>query len=434
MPPRRFNVRTGIESRANGVAPPKVSLADIQLGSLEFWELDDDVREGAFATLRREAPISFWPSIEMEGFTAGNGHWALTKLDDVFFASRHPEVFSSSPNITINDQTPEVSEYFGSMIVLDDPRHQRLRSIVSRAFTPKVVARIEASVRERAHRLVASMIANHPDGEADLVSELAGPLPLQIICDMMGIPEEDHQRIFHWTNEILGFGDPDLVTDFEEFIKVSMDIGAYASALAEDRQVNHHDDLTSCLVEAEVDGERLTSAEIASFFILLVVAGNETTRNAISHGVLALSRYPEQREKWWSDFDRLAPTAVEEIVRWASPVVYMRRTLTQDIELSGTKMAAGDKVSLWYNSANRDESKFGDPWTFDVARNPNPHVGFGGGGAHFCLGANLARREIRVMFEELHREIPDIAATAEPGRLLSQFIHGIKSLPVAWTR
>jgi cytochrome P450 len=351
-------VRTGIASRANGVAPPKVPLADIQLGSLEFWELDDDVRDGAFATLRQEAPISFWPSIEMEGFTAGSGHWALTKLDDVFFASRHPEVFSSSPNITINDQTPEVSEYFGSMIVLDDPRHQRLRSIVSRAFTPKVVARIEASVRERAHRLVASMIANHPDGEADLVSELAGPLPLQIICDMMGIPEEDHQRIFHWTNEILGFGDPDLVTDFEEFIKVSMDIGAYASALAEDRQVNHHDDLTSSLVEAEVAGERLTSAEIASFFILLVVAGNETTRNAISHGVLALSRYPEQREKWWSDFDRLAPTAVEEIVRWASPVVYMRRTLTQDIELSGTKMAAGDKVSLWYN--------FGQPRRVEV--------------------------------------------------------------------
>jgi methyl-branched lipid omega-hydroxylase len=426
-------LRTGVASRANGFAPPEVPLADIQLGTLEFWELDDDVRDGAFATLRREAPISFWPSIELEGFTAGTGHWALTRLDDVFFASRHPEVFSSSPNITINDQTPEVSEYFGSMIVLDDPRHQRLRSIVSRAFTPKVVARIETSVRERAHRLVASMIANHPDGEADLVSELAGPLPLQIICDMMGIPEEDHQRIFHWTNEILGFGDPDLVTDFEEFIKVSIDIGAYASALAEDRQVNHHDDLTSSLVEAEVDGERLTSAEIASFFILLVVAGNETTRNAISHGVLALTRYPEQREKWWSDFDRLAPTAVEEIVRWASPVVYMRRTLNQDVELRGTKMTAGDKVSLWYNSANRDESKFGDPWTFDVARDPNPHVGFGGGGAHFCLGANLARREIRVMFEELHREIPDIVATAEPARLLSQFIHGIKSLPVAWT-
>jgi cytochrome P450 len=422
----------GIATRQNGAPPPDIPLADIHLESLDFWGLDDDIRDGAFTTLRREAPISFWPAIELPGFLAGGGHWALTKLDDVFYASRHPDVFSSNPGITINDQNPEVAEYFGSMIVLDDPRHQRLRSIVSRAFTPKVVARIEASVRERAHRLVASMIANHPDGQADLVSELAGPLPLQVICDMMGIPEEDHQRVFHWSNVILGVGDPDLTTDPEEFVKVSMDIGAYASALAEDRRVNHHDDLTSSLVEAEVDGERLSSKEIASFFILLVVAGNETTRNAISHGVVALSRYPEQREKWWSDFDDLAATAVEEIVRWASPVVYMRRTLTQDIELSGTKMAAGDKVSLWYNSADRDESKFANPWAFDVARSPNPHVGFGGGGAHFCLGANLARREIRVVFDELRREIPDIVATEEPARLLSQFIHGIKGLPVAW--
>jgi len=427
------SLTTGIATRVNGAPPPEVPLADIHLESLEFWGLDDDYRDGAFATLRREAPISFWPAIQYEGFESGDGYWALTKLDDVHFASRHPDIFSSAGGITIGEQMPELAEYFGSMIVLDDPRHQRLRSIVSRAFTPKVVARIEASVRERAHRLVASLIANHPDGEADLVSELAGPLPLQIICDMMGIPEEDHQRVFHWTNVILGFGDPDLSTDFEEFMQVSIDIGAYASALAEDRRVNHHDDLTSSLVEAEVDGERLTSQEIASFFILLVVAGNETTRNAISHGMLALSRYPEQRDKWWADYDGLAPTAVEEIVRWASPVVYMRRTLTQDIELSGVKLAAGDKAALWYNSANRDESKFANPWTFDVARNPNPHLGFGGGGAHFCLGANLARREIRVVFDELRREIPDIVAIEEPARLLSQFIHGIKRLPVAWT-
>lgn len=426
-------IPTALAPGVNGTPPPDIPLADIALGSLDFWALDDDYRDGAFATLRREAPISFWPAIEIEGFTAGDGHWALTRLDDVHFASRHPEVFSSSPNIVISDQTPELAEYFGSMIVMDDPRHQRLRSIVSRAFTPKVVARIESSVRERAHRLVTSMIANHPDGRADLVSELAGPLPLQVICDMMGIPEEDHQRVFHWTNVILGFGDPDLATDFEEFAKVSMDIGAYATALAEDRRSNHHDDLTTALVEAEVNGERLSSSEIAMFFILLVVAGNETTRNAISHGVLALSRYPEQREKWWADFDGLAHSAGEEIVRWASPVIYMRRTLTRDFELGGTKMAEGDKVTLWYCSANRDESKFADPWTFDVARNPNPHVGFGGGGAHFCLGANLARREIRVVFDELRREIPDITATAEPARLLSQFIHGIKSLPVAWT-
>ncbi|MGH3556692.1 MAG: cytochrome P450 [Mycobacterium sp.] len=423
----------GIATQVNGTAPPEVPLADIDLSTWEFWELDDDLRDGAFTTLRRVAPISFWAEPVVDGFVEGAGHWALTKLDDVFYASRHPEVFSSSPNITINDQTPEVAEFFGSMIVLDDPRHQRLRSIVSRAFTPKVVARIEESVRERAHRLVTSMIANHPDGTGEAVSELAGPLPLQVICDMMGIPEEDHQRVFHWTNVILGFGDPDLATDFEEFAKVSMDIGAYATALAEDRRVNHHDDLTTSLVQAEVDGERLSSSEIASFFILLVVAGNETTRNAISHGILALTRYPEQRQKWWADFDAVSPSAVEEIVRWASPVIYMRRTLTQDIELSGTKMAAGDKATLWYCSANRDESKFANPWVFDVARNPNPHVGFGGGGAHFCLGANLARREIRVMFEELHREIPDIVATEEPARLLSPFIHGIKTLPIAWT-
>ena len=428
-----MSLKPGIATRVNGAPPPDIPLADIHLESMDFWGLDDDVRDGVFATLRREAPISFWPAIEFEGVDVGPGYWSLTKLDDVHFASRHPDIFSSAGGITIGDQAPELAEYFGSMIVLDDPRHQRLRSIVSRAFTPKVVARIEASVRERAHRLVASLIANHPDGQADLVAELAGPLPLQIICDMMGIPEQDHQRVFHWTNVILGFGDPDFTVDFEELVRVSMEIGAYASALADDRRVNHHDDLTTSLVEAEVDGDRLSSSEIASFFILLVAAGNETTRNAISHGVLALSRYPEERDKWWSDFDRLTPTAVEEIVRWASPVVYMRRTLTRDIELSGVKMVAGDKAALWYNSANRDESKFADPWTFDVARDLNPHLGFGGGGAHFCLGANLARREIRVVFDELRREIPDIVAVGEPARLLSQFIHGIKRLPVAWT-
>jgi len=179
----------GIATRVNGTTPPEVPLADVELGTWDFWGLDDDLRDGAFATLRREAPISFWPEATMEGFEQGSGHWALTTLDDVFYASRHPEIFSSSPSITINDQPTEVSEFFGSMIVLDDPRHQRLRSIVSRAFTPKVVARIEASVHERARRLVASMIAAHPDGKGEAVSELAGPLPLQVICDMMGIPE-----------------------------------------------------------------------------------------------------------------------------------------------------------------------------------------------------------------------------------------------------
>jgi cytochrome P450 len=277
------------------------------------------------------------------------------------------------------------------------------------------------------------MITKHPDGVGEIVAELAGPLPLQVICDMMGIPEEDNDTVFHWTNVILGFGDPDLTTELEEFIKVSMDFGAYAAALAEDRRSNPGDDLTTSLVQAEVDGEKLTSSEIASFFMLLAIAGNETTRNAISHGVLALTRYPDEREKWWSNFDATTHSAVEEIVRWASPVVYMRRRVTEDTELCGVKLATGDKVTMWYCSANRDETKFTNPYLFDVTRNPNPNVGFGGGGAHFCLGANLARREIAMAFEELYRRIPDVVATEEPARLLSAFIHGIKHLPVAWT-
>ncbi|MCV7343060.1 cytochrome P450 [Mycolicibacterium rhodesiae] len=423
----------GIATRVNGQPPPEMALEDINLGTFEFWGMDDALRDGAFATLRREAPIAFFHEVEFEGIEAGPGHWALTKLDDVFYASRHPDIFSSYPNITIGDQIPEVAEYFGSMIALDDPRHARLRNIVRSAFTPKVVARTEASVRDRAQQLVSAMIANHPDGNAELVTELSGPLPLQVICDMMGIPEDDHDRIFHWTNIILGFGDPDLTTDFDEFLKVAFDIGAYATALAEDRRVNPREDLTTSLVAAEVDGERLTSAEIASFFILLAVAGNETTRNAISHGVLALTRYPEQRKIWWDDFAAVTDTAVEEVVRWASPVIYMRRTVTRDIELSGVKMAEGDKVTMWYASANRDEDKFANPYLFDVTRTPNHHVGFGGGGAHFCLGANLARREIAVVFEELHRRMPDIAVTEEPSMLLSAFIHGIKRMPVSWT-
>ena len=423
----------GIATRVNGQRPPDIALSDINLGTFEFWGLDDEVRDGAFATLRREAPITFFHEVEMEGVPQGPGHWALTKLDDVFFASRHPDIFSSYPNITIADQIPEVAEYFGSMIALDDPRHARLRNIVRSAFTPKVVARTEASVRDRAQRLVSALIENHPDGNGELVTELSGPLPLQVICDMMGIPEEDHQQIFHWTNIILGFGDPDLSTDMDEFMKVALDIGAYATALAESRRSQPREDLTTALVAAEVDGERLSSAEIASFFILLAVAGNETTRNAISHGVLALTRYPEQRQIWWDDFADTTQTAVEEIVRWASPVIYMRRTVTRDVELSGVTLKQGDKVSMWYTSANRDEDKFDNPWRFDVTRNPNHHVGFGGGGTHFCLGANLARREIAVLFEELHNRIPDIAVTEEPAMLLSAFIHGIKRLPVSWT-
>jgi cytochrome P450 len=400
----------------------------------EFWQLDDDLRDGAFATLRRESPITFFDVPEFGGFAAGAGHWALTRFDDIHHANRHPEIFSSIPTSTsLNEVPAKIAEFAGSMINLDDPRHLRLRKIVNRAFTPKVVARIEDSVRDRARRIVTDVIANHRDAQADFVAQVSGLLPLQVICDMMGIPEEDEAKVFHWTTVMLGVGDDEVSGELDDVIAVVTELAEYAVRLAEERRVTPGDDLTTNLVLAEVDGERLTSVEIASFFILLSAAGNETTRNAISHGMVALTRYPEERDKWWSDFDGVAATAVEEIVRWASPVIFMRRNLTHDIEMRGIRMKAGDKVSMWYNSGNRDEAKFDNPWLFDVTRDPNPHIGFGAGGAHFCLGANLARREIRVLFEELHRQIPDIVAVEEPAILHSAFVHGIKRLPVAWT-
>ena len=422
-----------IATRRNGVAPERLPLEEIDLGSLEFWARPDDERDAAFATLRAEAPISFHAEPTVPGFPKGDGRWALAAYDDVWHVSRHPQLFSSWPSIVIGDNAPEVAELFGSMIVLDDPRHFRLRSIVQKAFTPKVVARVEDYVRERAERLVRTMVQDNPGGEADLVQALSGPLPVQVICDMMGIPEEDHGKIFHWTNVILGVGDEDIASTFEEFEQVANDMAAYGVALADARRSAPGDDLTTNLVQAEVDGERLSDMDVASFFILLAAAGNETTRNAISHGVVALSRYPDEKARWWGDFDAHARTAAEEIVRWASPVIYMRRRATQDTEVGGQRIAEGDKVTMWYASANRDERKFADPWRFDITRDPNPQVGYGSGGPHFCLGANLARRELTMALAELHRQVPDIVAVDEPAILMSPFIHGIMRLPVAWT-
>ncbi len=273
--------KTGIAPRKNGEPPPDVPLGDVDLGTIGFWEWDDGRRDGAFATLRRESPITFFEVAEFAGFPTGAGHWALTTFDDVHHASRHPEIFSSSPTSTaLNDVPPEVAEFFGSMITLDDPRHVRLRTIVNRAFTPKVVARIEDSVHDRARRLVTNMVAAHPDGCADFVAEVAGPLPLQIICDMMGIPEEDEEKVFHWTTVIMGTGDDEVSGDLDEIVRVATELAEYGVALAEQRRARPGDDLTTNLVQAEVDGDRLTSSEIASFFILLTAAGNETTRNA----------------------------------------------------------------------------------------------------------------------------------------------------------
>jgi cytochrome P450 len=399
----------------------------------EFWDRPEPEREAAFATLRREDPVRFFQEHEwVPGFELGDGFWALTRHADVWFASRHPDLFSSVPTIVIPEQQAETAEFFGSMIALDDPRHHRLRSIVQKTFTPKMVAQVEAAVSERARGLVSRMIERHPNRRCDFVAELAAPLPLQIICSMMGIPDGDEDLVFRWTNVILGVGDPDVAGSYELFTQVAQDIAAYAVEMAEDRRSNPRDDLCTALVEAEIDGDRLTSMEIASFFILLATAGNETTRNAISHGLLALSEHPGQQELWWDDFDGLARSASDEIVRWASPVIYMRRRALEDVVVSGVPIKAGDKVAMFYNSANRDEAVFEDPYRFDVTRNPADQVGYGAGGPHFCLGANLARREITMAFRELHDQAPEIRVDGEPDMLHSMFIHGIKHLECTW--
>ncbi len=416
-------------------ALPTVALADIDLSDPEFWLKDRAWRDGAFKTLRDESPFQFFEERVIEGapFPPGPGYRAVTRHDDIWHISRNPQLFCSGKGSNIGDLPVEMNEFFGSMINMDDPKHFRLRNIVSRGFTPKEIGRVEDQVKIRAKRLVDELLERFPKGECDFVEEIAAPLPLGIICDMMGIPEEDHKKIFHWTNVILGVGDPEFVGSYEELMSVALEMFMYAQALGESRVANPQDDVTSAMMNAVVDGERLTAQEFGSFFILLVVAGNETTRNAISHGMKLLTDHPDQKAIWFSDFETHAKSAVEEIVRYATPVIHFRRTATEDTEIAGQKLAAGDKVVMFYSSGNRDERVFADPFKFDVTRPVTPaQVGFGAGGPHFCLGANLARREVAVMFDEIRRRMPDLRITGEPAYLQSAFINGIKRMPCAW--
>ena len=414
---------------------PRVPFSDIDLSSPEFWLADRAWREGAFRTLRDEKPFAFFEErvIEDAPFPPGPGYYAVTRHDDIWQISRNPQLFCSGKGSNIGDLPVEMNEFFGSMINMDDPKHFRLRNIVSRGFTPKEVSRIEDQVRDRAAKLVTDLIERFPNGECDFVEEVAAALPLAIICDMMGIPEEDHKKIFHWTNVILGVGDPEFVGSYEDLMTVALEMFMYAQALGESRVGNPQDDVTSAMMNAVVDGERLTPQEFGSFFILLVVAGNETTRNAISHGMKLLTDFPDQRKIWFEDFDTHTRSAVEEIVRYATPVIHFRRTVTEDTVLSGQPLKAGEKVVMFYASGNRDERVFDNPHAFDVTRPVAPaQVGFGAGGPHFCLGANLARREIQVMFDEIRRRLPNMRITGEPAYLQSSFINGIKRMPCAW--
>jgi cytochrome P450 len=306
---------------------------------------------------------------------------------------------------------------------------------VSKVFTVRQVRQIEEYIQRAADEIVAAVGGK---GECDFVVDVASRLPLKVICDMMGVPESHYDFVFEKSNVILGVGDPEYVPEDADplaaIMEAAVSLTTLMNELSSERQKEPADDITSALLHANVDGEHLTHAELASFFILLVVAGNETTRNAISWGMHLLTEHRDQREIWMADFDAHARTAVDEIVRYASPVMYMRRTATRDgVVLGGREFKEGDKFLLYYLSGNRDPEIFADPFRFDVRREPNPHIGFGGPGPHFCLGANLARQEIKVMFRELFAHMPDIEACGEPSYLLSSFINGIKHLPVQFT-
>ncbi len=414
---------------------PVVPLADIDLSDPEFWTKPRDWRFGAFKTLREESPFHFFEErmVENSPIPPGPGYRALVRHDDIWHVSRNANLFKSGAGSNIGDLPVEINEFFGSMINMDDPKHFRLRSIVSKGFTPKEITALEESVRVRSASVIDRMFERFPNRECDFVREVAALMPLQIICDMMGIPESDEEMIFNWTNTILGVGDPEYVGTFEDLVRVGGEIFSYALALGEERLKNPGNDIASIMMNAVVDGERLTAQEFGSFFILLVVAGNETTRTAIGHGMRELTIHRDQRELWFNDFETHTKTAVEEIVRYATPVIHFRRTATEDTEINGQPIKEGEKVVMFYQSGNRDESVFTNPNDFDIRRSAQPaQVGFGAGGPHFCLGANLARREIAVMFDEIRRRVPTLEITSEPDYLQSSFINGIKRMNCAW--
>jgi methyl-branched lipid omega-hydroxylase len=419
--------------------PGATDVGSIDLSDLDWWNRPLPEREAAFAALRAERPIA--PMV-MEALphlgVPESPYWAITRYADIAEASRQPELFCSGRGTNIVDLPPDFLEFFGSMINMDDPRHARMRRIVSRGFTPRQLAIMRADVEGVAAGIVDEIIER---GECDFVTEVAARLPLRIIVDMMGIPRSQEGFIFDRTNVILGFTDPEYVADVEDapavtaaILTAGAELAQMVQELGEARQGDPRNDLVTALVTSEVEGEHLTPQELASFFILLVVAGNETTRNAIAHGLWTLTEHPGQKARWLGDIDRMTPSAVEEIVRWASPVIHFRRTVTTDgARLDDHVFSEGEKVVLWYWSGNRDEAVFDDPHSFDIGRTPNDHIGFGGPGPHFCLGAHLARREIAVLFEELLRRIPDIHSVGEPDRLRSGFINGIKHLRAEWT-
>ncbi|HYK30152.1 MAG TPA: cytochrome P450 [Streptosporangiaceae bacterium] len=407
----------------------------VDLSLMEFWQQPLEARHADFAKLRALSKPAYFIVPEGPFSTPGDGYYAFVSHADVTAASRQSELFSSARGATsIEDLPPEFNEYFGSMINMDDPRHARLRRIVSRAFTPKMIKKFEEDVQRTAASIVDDLLVTGP---CDFVQHVSARLPLKIICEMMGISDDRYDMVLRNTNIILSGADPEFISEnmdeaILQLLTAGKDLADLVAEIAADRVEHPQDDVITSLATANIDGEQLTPAELGSFFILLVVAGNETTRTAISHALNLFTKHPDQRELLLSDLEGRLPAAVEEIVRYASPVIFMRRSVTRDCTLNGHEFHEGDRCVLFYWAANRDPAVFDDPDRFDITRWPNPHVGFGAAGPHFCLGAHLARREITVILRELMSRVPTIRAAGEPDRLLSSFINGIKHLPCEW--
>jgi cytochrome P450 len=388
-----------------------------------------------FAWLRREHPVYWQEERAILDWPAGRGYWAVMRYADVELVNRNPQLFSSNLGATqIRDPKPEDLEFQRKMMLnLDPPAHSRLRRIVAKAFTPRAIARLEAGIRARAR---AAIDAVAPEGRCDFPQDVSADLPIWALADVMGVPTEDRKLLFHWANRVIGFQDPEYAQYDEEGRPIDprsrralADMFAYAHALAAEKRRRPSDDILTTLLLA--DGERVTDEEFENFFFLLAVAGNETLRNAIPGGMLALMEHPAERRRLLDD-PRLLPTAIEEMLRYASPVMCFRRTAAARTRLAGVDVEAGDKVVVYYASANHDEAQFPDPGRFDVGRTPNDHLGFGIG-PHFCLGAPLARLEMRAFFEELLWRLPDMELDGAIERLQSNFQSGIKHMPVRFT-
>jgi len=380
-----------------------------------------------FSWLREHAPVYWHADGGRDGWP---GFWAVTRHEDVAFVSRHPELFSSARRLVVFGEVPEPQVAIQQLMMLnmDPPQHTRQRAFVNRGFTPRMIGRLEEHITEVCHELIDSV---RPRGTADFVTEIAAPLPLQVICELMGAPLEDRDRIYKLSNQLVGADDPEFQSPTGQRMQhaAALEIYAYAGELAARRRRRPADDIVTRLLQPDETGAVLSDDEFDLFFLLLTVAGNETTRTAASGGMAAFFEHPEQWQRLVDDLS-LIPAAAEEIVRWVSPVNMFRRTATSDIVLGGQRIAEGDKVVIFYSSANRDEAVFATPQEFDVGREPNPHVGFGGGGPHFCLGKHLAVLELRVMLRALAERMPDIALNGEVSRLRSNFINGIKHMPV----